>query len=78
LDELLRKGLIRPSSSPWGAPVLMVPKPNNPSQLRLCVDYRAINAITVRDNYPLPDIHTLFDELQGAQVFTSCDALWGF
>ncbi|KAK3271815.1 hypothetical protein CYMTET_19857 [Cymbomonas tetramitiformis] len=54
LDELLAKGYIRPSSSPWGCPVLMVPKPSNPKVLRLVIDYRSRNEITVKDKYPLP------------------------
>ena len=78
LDELLAKGYIRPSSSPWGCPVLMVPKPSNPKELRLVIDYRSINEITVKDKYPLPDVQTLLDDLQGATVFSTADALWGF
>ncbi|KAK3286466.1 hypothetical protein CYMTET_5968 [Cymbomonas tetramitiformis] len=78
LDELLAKGYIRPSASPWGCPVLMVPKPSNPKELRLVIDYRSINEITVKDKYPLPDVQTLLDDLQGATVFSTADALWGF
>jgi len=78
LDELLAKGYIRPSSSPWGSPVLMVPKPSNPKELRLVIDYRQINEITVKDRYPLPDVQSLIDDLQGATIFSTADALWGF
>ena len=78
LDELLSKGYIKPSSSPYGAPVLMVPKPHQPDKLRLVIDYRAINRITERDRYPLPNTEQLFEALQGAKVFSTFDALWGF
>ncbi|KAK3263117.1 hypothetical protein CYMTET_28062 [Cymbomonas tetramitiformis] len=78
LDELLAKGYIRPSSSPWGSPVLMVPKPSNPKELRLVIDYRQINEITVKDRYPLPDVQALIDDMQGATIFSTADALWGF
>ena len=78
LDELLEKGYIRPSASPYGAPVLMVPKPHQPGKLRLVIDYRGINQITVRDRYPLPNVDSMFDQLQGAKVFSTLDALWGF
>ena len=78
LDELLAKGYIRPSASPWGCPVLMVPKPGNPKELRLVIDYRQINEITIKDKYPLPDVQCLLDDMQGATVFSTADALWGF
>ena len=78
LDELLAKGYIRPSASPWGSPVLMVPKPGSPGEMRLVIDYRQINEITVKDKYPLPDVQSLLDDLQGAKVFSTADALSGF
>ncbi|KAK3272395.1 hypothetical protein CYMTET_19310 [Cymbomonas tetramitiformis] len=79
LDELyLAKGYIRPSSSPWGSPVLMVPKPSNPKELRLVIDYRQINEITMKDRYPLPHVQSRIDDLQGATIFSTADALWGF
>ncbi|KAK3234469.1 hypothetical protein CYMTET_55276 [Cymbomonas tetramitiformis] len=78
LDELLAKGYIRPSASPWGCPVLMVPKPSSPRELRLVIDYRQINEITIKDKYPLPDVQCLLDDMQGATVFSTADALWGF
>jgi hypothetical protein len=60
-QELLEKGFIRPSSSPWGALVIFVPKKNGTQ--RLCVDYRALNEVTVKNKYPLPRIDDLFDQL---------------
>eukprot|EP00854_Cymbomonas_tetramitiformis_P025065 gene25065-biopygen25919 len=63
LDELLANDYIRPSYSPWGSPVLMVPKPSNPKELRLVIDYRQINEITIKDRYPLPDVQSLIDDL---------------
>ena len=66
LEELLSKGFIRPSISPWGAPVLFVKKKDG--SLRLCIDYRKLNRVTIRNQYPLPRIDELFDQLQGSQV----------
>ena len=71
LQELLDKGFIRPSASPWGAPVLFVKKKDG--TMRLCIDYRELNRVTVRNKYPLPRIDDLFDQLQGAQVFSKID-----
>ncbi|RVW81235.1 Transposon Ty3-G Gag-Pol polyprotein [Vitis vinifera] len=65
LDELLGKGFIRPSTSPWGAPVLFVKKKDG--TLRLCIDYRKLNRVTVKNKYPLPRIDDLFDQLKGAK-----------
>lgn len=76
IDDLLEKGLIRPSSSPYGAPVLFAPKPDG--SLRLVLDYRELNAITVKDRYPLPRDSDLFDQLAGAKVVSSVDLLQGF
>ena len=64
LKELLDKGFIRPSSSPWGAPVLFVKKKDG--SLRLCIDYRQLNKVTIKNKYSLPKIDDLFDQLQGA------------
>jgi hypothetical protein len=61
IRELLEKGFIRPSSSPWGAPMNFVPKKDDTQ--RLCVDYRALNEVTVKNKYPLPRIDDLFDQL---------------
>ncbi|XP_021736153.1 uncharacterized protein LOC110702706 [Chenopodium quinoa] len=67
LDDLLDKGYIRPSSSPWGALVLFVKKKDG--SLRLCIDYRELNNVTVKNKYPLPRIDDLFDQLKGAGIF---------
>ena len=61
------KGLIQPSSSPWGCPVLFVKKKDK--SLRMCVDYRPLNAVTIKNKYPLPRIDILFDQLAKAKVF---------
>ncbi|XP_043813425.1 uncharacterized protein LOC122721247 [Manihot esculenta] len=76
LQELLDKGFIRPSVSPWGAPVLFVKKKDG--SLRLCIDYRQLNRVTVRNKYPLPRIDDLFDQLQGAKVFSEIDLRSGY
>ena len=68
---LLAKGLIQPSSSPYGSPILSVSKADG--TLRMCIDYRAVNKQTVKNRYPLPRIDDLFDRLQGAKVFSSID-----
>ena len=68
LEELQRIGFIRPSSSPWGAPVLFVKKKDG--SMRLCVDYRALNEVTIKNKYPLPRIDDLFDQLKGAKYFS--------
>ncbi|KAL4030754.1 hypothetical protein IC575_009005 [Cucumis melo] len=73
LQELLDKGFIRPSVSPWGAPVLFVKKKDG--SMRLCIDYRELNKVTVKNRYPLPRIDDLFYQLQGATVFSKID-LW--
>ncbi|XP_052193963.1 uncharacterized protein LOC127802285 [Diospyros lotus] len=76
LQELLDKGFIRPSMSPWGAPVLFVKKKDG--SLRMCVDYRQLNKITIKNKYPLPRIEELFDQLQGAKVFSKIDLRSGY
>ncbi|KAJ3680971.1 hypothetical protein LUZ60_015460 [Juncus effusus] len=76
LQELLDKGFIRPSVSPWGAPVLFVKKKDG--TLRLCVDYREINKVTVKNRYPLPRIDDLFDQLRGATVFSKINLRTGY
>ena len=68
LQELLYKGFIRPSVSPWGAPVLFVKKKDR--SMRLYIDYKELNKVTVRNKYPLPRIDDLFDQLQGACMFS--------
>ena len=76
LQELLDKGFIRPSVSPWGCPALFVKKKDD--SLRLCVDYRPLNAVTIKNKYPLPRIDVLFDQLAGARVFSEFDLCSGY
>ncbi|KAL3523596.1 hypothetical protein ACH5RR_016430 [Cinchona calisaya] len=76
LEELLDKGFIRPSTSPWGAPVLFVKKKDG--SLRLCIDYRELNKVTIKNKYPLPRIDDLFDQLKGAIVFSKIDLRSGY
>jgi hypothetical protein len=64
IDELLEKGYIRPSTSPWVAPVLFVE--NKYGTNRMCIDYRSLNEVTVKNKYPLPRIEDLFDQLRGS------------
>jgi hypothetical protein len=71
LQKLLDKGFIRPSISPWGCPALFVKKKDK--SLRLCIDYRPLNAVTIKNKYPLPRIDVLFDQLVGAKVFSKID-----
>lgn len=76
VKELLEKDLIKPSSSPYGAPVLFVQKPDG--SLRMCVDYRALNKVTVRNQFPIPRIDDLLDKLSKAKVFSSLDLASGY
>ena len=76
LEDLLEKGFIRSSSSPWGAPVLFVKKKDG--SMRLCIDYRGINNITIKDKYPLPRIDELLDQLKGASWFSKIDLASGY
>jgi hypothetical protein len=76
LQELLDKGFIRMSSSPWGCPALFVKKKDG--SLRLCVDYRLLNAVTIENKYPLPRIDVLFDQLARAKVFSKIDPRSGY
>ena len=71
IQELLDKGFIRPSTSPWGAPVLFAKKKNK--TLRLCIDYRQLNRVTIKNWYPLPRIDDLFDQLRGERVYSKID-----
>ena len=71
LQELIDRGFIRPSILPWGAPVLFVKKKDG--SMRLCIDYRELNKVTIRNKYPLPRIDDLFDQLKGAFVFSKID-----
>ena len=72
----MEKGFIRPSVSPWGAPVLFVRKKDG--TMRLCIDYRELNKVTIKNKYPLPRVDDLFDQLQGAQVFSKIDLRSGY
>ncbi|GJZ03819.1 putative reverse transcriptase domain-containing protein [Tanacetum coccineum] len=75
LQELLERGFIRPSVSPWGAPVLFLKKDGS---MRLCIDYKELDRITVRNRYPLPRIDDLFNQLQGAKFFSKIDLRSGY
>ncbi|XP_062091879.1 uncharacterized protein LOC133797823, partial [Humulus lupulus] len=76
LQELLDKKFIRPSFSPWGAPVLFVKKKDG--TMRMCIDYRELNKLTIKNKYPLPRIDDLFDQLQGRGVFSKIDLRSGY
>eukprot|EP00253_Pinus_taeda_P002058 PITA_02058 len=76
LKEILYKGYIRPSVSPWGAPVLFVKKKDG--TLRLCIDYRKLNKVKIKNKYPLTRIDDLFDQLKGAAVFSEIDLRSGY
>ncbi|GKE28130.1 putative reverse transcriptase domain-containing protein [Tanacetum coccineum] len=76
LKELSDKGFIRPSSSPWGAPVLSVKKKDG--SFRMCIDYQELNKLTVKNRYPLPRIDDLFDQLQGSNVYSKIDLQSGY
>jgi hypothetical protein len=71
IAELQSKGFIHPSSSPWGAPVLFVEKKDGTQWM--CVDYRSLNEVTIKNKYPLPRIDDLFDQMKGASVFSKID-----
>jgi hypothetical protein len=75
IDELLDKGYIRPSTSPWAALVLFLEKDGTK---RMCIDYRSLNEVTVKNKYPLPQIEDLFDQLRGASVFSKIDLRSGY
>jgi hypothetical protein len=76
LQDLLEKGFIRPSSSPWGCPAIFIKKKDQ--TLRMCVDYRPLNEVTIKNKYPLPRIDILFDQLTRARVFSKIDLRLGY
>jgi len=76
LEELIQKHFIRPSVSPWGAPVLLVKKKDG--SMRLCIDYRRLNKVTIKNKYPLPRIDDLLDQLKGVTVFSKIDLRSGY
>ena len=76
IRELQAHGFIRPSSSPWEAPAFFVEKKDG--TLRMCVDYRSLNEVTIKNKYPLPMINDLFDQLEGATVFSKIDLRSGY
>ena len=76
LQELLEKGFIRPNVSPWGAPVIFVKKKDG--TLQLCIDYRQLNKLTVKNKYPLPRIDDLFDQLKAESIFSKIDLRSGY
>ena len=76
LKDLLDKGFIRPNISQWGAPVLFFKKKDG--SLRLCIDYRQLNKVTIKNKYPLPRIDNLFDQLQGESYFSKIDLRLGY
>ncbi|GKF09876.1 putative reverse transcriptase domain-containing protein [Tanacetum coccineum] len=76
LKELSDKGFIRPSSSPWGAPILFVKKKDG--SFRMCINYRELNKLTVKNRYPLPRIDDLFNQLQGSSIYSKIDLRSGY
>ena len=76
LQELLDKGFIRLSSSPWGAPIMFVKKKDG--SMRMCIDYKELNKVTIKNRYPLPKIDDLFDQLQEASYFSKIDLRSGY
>ncbi len=75
-EELFAKGYIKPNKSPYGAPVLFVHKKDG--TLRMCVDYKALNKVTMMNRYPLPRIDDLFNRLSGTKVFSRIDLRYGY
>jgi hypothetical protein len=76
INELSEKGYIRPSTSPWATPVLFMEKKDGTR--RMCIDYQALNEVTIKNKYPLPRIEDLFDQLRGASVFSKIDLRSGY
>ena len=76
MQELLDRGFIRPTTSPWGTSILFSKRKNK--TLRLCIDYRQFNRVTIENRYPLPRIDDLFDQLRGARVYSKIDLRTGY
>ncbi|MCI45365.1 RNA-directed DNA polymerase (Reverse transcriptase), partial [Trifolium medium] len=76
LEELLEKKFVRPSVSPWGVPVFLVKKKDG--SMQLCIDYRQLSKVTIKNKYPLPRIDDLMDQLVGACVFSKIDLRSGY
>ncbi|GKB60109.1 hypothetical protein Tco_0916295, partial [Tanacetum coccineum] len=76
LQELVDRGFIRPSTSPWGAPVLFVKKKDG--SFRMCIDYQELNKLTVKNRYPLPMIDDLFDQLHGSSAYSKINLRSGY
>jgi hypothetical protein len=76
ITESQAKGFIHHSSSPWGAPVIFVEKKDGTQ--RICVDYRSLNEVTIKNKYPLPRIKDLFEQMKGASVFSKIDLRSGY
>ena len=77
MDELVSKGFVRPSTSPWGVPVLFIKK-NDDESLRLYIDFRELNKVKIRNQHPFTRIDDLFDQLQGTRVFLKMDLSSGY
>ena len=76
LDDMLKKDVIRPCISPWASPIVLVRKKDG--SMRLCVDYRKLNAVTRKDAYPLPRVDDTLDTLSGSKWFTALDLISGY
>lgn len=76
LADYVQRGFIRPSTSPWASPILLVKKKDG--SMCMCIDYRGLNALTIKNKYPLPRIDELFDQLHGARYFNKIDLRSGY